>query len=375
MGVTSLNQKARRKFLKEAGILALSMPYIVSCKKASPGITPQKKKLGVALVGLGGYSTGQLGPALLETEGCKLAGIVTGSPSKIPVWQEKYAIPDNFVYNYENFDEIAKNRDIDIVYVVLPNSMHEEYVIRAAEAGKHVITEKPMGLNAASCERMVAACKKAGVKLSVGYRLHFEPYNQEIMRLGQNKVYGDINSIEAGFGFTIGDPTQWRLKKEMAGGGPLMDVGIYCIQAMCYTTGMLPVSVSAIEGKKTNFEKFASVEQSLSWEFTFPNGLIGKCKSAYDENYNFLHADAEKGWFELTSAFGYDGLKGATSDGPLSYKPGFEQAKQMDDFARVIVENKQSAVSGEMGWRDLTYIDAIYESMANEGKLIRTDWK
>lgn len=368
MKIQSPNKSPRRTFIKTAGVLALGMPYIISCKTKPESTKTKDGKLGIALVGLGSYSKGQLGPALLQTEHCKLAGIVTGTPSKIPEWQEKYALPDTGVYNYENFDEIAKNKAIDIVYVVLPNSMHEEYVIRAAKAGKHVITEKPMGLNAASCQRMIDACDKAGVKLSVGYRCHFEPFNKEMMRLGQNKVYGEIKAIESGFGFTIGDPTQWRLKKNMAGGGPLMDVGIYSIQALCYTTGMLPVALTAIEGKKTDFQKFSTVEQSLSWEFEFPNGLIGKGKSAYDQNYNFVHADAEKGWFELTSAFGYDGLKGATSDGPMTFGQTREQATQMDDFSMAVKDRRPSPVSGQMGKRDLTYIDAIFESMENGGK-------
>lgn len=368
MKIQSPNKSPRRTFIKTAGVLALGMPYIIGCKTKPETTKTKDGKLGIALVGLGNYSKGQLGPALLQTEHCKLDGIVTGTPSKIPEWQEKYAVPDTGVYNYENFDEIAKNKAIDIVYVVLPNSMHEEYVIRAAKAGKHVITEKPMGLNAASCQRMIDACDKAGVKLAVGYRCHFEPFNKEMMRLGQNKVYGEIKAIESGFGFTIGDPTQWRLKKEMAGGGPLMDVGIYSIQALCYTTGMLPVALTAIEGKKTDFQKFSSVEQSLSWEFEFPNGLIGKGKSAYDQNYNFVHADAEKGWFELTSAFGYDGLKGATSDGPMTFSQTREQSAHMDDFSMAIKDRRPSPVSGQMGKRDLTYIDAIFESMENGGK-------
>ncbi|HVK47841.1 MAG TPA: Gfo/Idh/MocA family oxidoreductase, partial [Pseudobacter sp.] len=116
-----------------------------------------QKKLGIALVGLGGYSSGQLAPALQETEHCYLAGIVTGTPQKAIDWKSKYNIPDANIYNYENFDEISKNKDIDIVYVVLPNALHAEYVVRAAKAGKHVICEKPMAVTVEDCDRMIAA--------------------------------------------------------------------------------------------------------------------------------------------------------------------------------------------------------------------------
>ncbi len=153
--------------------------------------------MGIALVGLGGYSGGQLAPALQETEHCYLAGIVTGTPQKAIDWKAKYNIPDTNIYNYENFDEIVNNKDIDIVYVVLPNAMHAEYVIRAAKAGKHVICEKPMAITVEECDKMIAACKDAGKMLSIGYRLHFEPYNQEMMRLGTKKVFGKIKTYRS----------------------------------------------------------------------------------------------------------------------------------------------------------------------------------
>ena len=272
----------RRKFIANVGMAAASIPVLSSftnCNNASEEQTKnnmmnqkQDGKLGIALVGLGGYAGGQLAPALQQTEHCYLAGIVTGTPSKIERWKSRYTIPDANIYNYQNFDSIKDNKDIDIVYVVLPNSMHAEYVIRAAQAGKHVITEKPMGMTVKECDDMIAACKKAGKMLSVGYRLHFEPYNQEMARLGTQKVYGNIKSISAGFGFPAGDPNQWRLKKALAGGGPLVDVGVYCIQGFCYTTGLDPIAVTAKEGPKTDTEKFKEVEQSLSWQMKCQTG-------------------------------------------------------------------------------------------------------
>ena len=164
---------------------------------AACGVAPEKK-LGIALVGLGGYSSGQLGPALQQTRNCYLAGIVTGTPSKAKDWSARYNIPAANIYNYENFDSIANNPAIDIVYVVLPIAMHKEYTVRAAKAGKHVICEKPMAISVSECEEMIAACRKANRMLSIGYRLHFEPFNKEMMRLGQQKVYGKILEIEAG---------------------------------------------------------------------------------------------------------------------------------------------------------------------------------
>jgi predicted dehydrogenase len=374
------NRITRRKFITDVGLTTLAIPVLSSfsnCNNSSEEKSQnhimnqkQKGKLGIALVGLGGYAGGQLAPALQETEHCYLAGIVTGTPSKIDKWKSKYSIPDKNVYNYQNFDSIKDNPDIDIIYVVLPNSMHAEYVIRAAQAGKHVISEKPLGIAAKECSNMIAACKKAGKMFSVGYRLHFEPYNLEMARLGQKEIYGKIKKMSAGFGFTIGDPTQWRLKKSLAGGGPLEDLGIYCIQGFCYTTGLEPISVTAQEGPKTDPVKFKEVEQSLTWQLEMPNGIICEGKASYGDNMNFLKAEAEKGIFELTSAYNYGGQAGYTPEGQMNFPHINQQAKQIDDFGLAIKNNRPTPVPGEMGRRDVRIIEAIYEAM-NTGKKVK----
>ena len=373
------HDKSRRKFLYNLGLAGLSVPLIssgIKCadnEKTNPQtmIDENKKagKLGIALVGLGGYAGGQLAPALQQTEHCYLAGIVTGTPSKIPTWKEKYNILDKNIYNYQTYDSIKDNPDIDIIYIVLPNSMHAEYVIRAAQAGKHVICEKPMALLVEDCDKMISACKKAGKMLSIGYRLHFEPYNLEMVRLGTQKVYGTIKKITAGFGFPLGDPSQWRVKKALSGGGPLQDVGIYCVQGICYTTGLEPIAVTAQEGPKTDTEKFKEVEQSLTWQFEMPNGIVAEGRASYGDPLNYLKAEAEKGTFELTSAYNYSGQKGNAPEGAMNLPKVNQQARQMDAFALSIKNNRSSIVPGEMGKRDVKIIAAIYEAMRTGNKI------
>jgi predicted dehydrogenase len=373
------HNESRRKFLYNLGLAGLSVPLISSGIKCAddPKTDPQKMsnenkkagKLGIALVGLGGYAGGQLAPALLQTEHCYLAGIVTGTPSKIPTWKEKYNIPDKNIYSYDTYDSIKNNPDIDIIYIVLPNAMHAEYVIRAAQAGKHVICEKPMALTVEDCDKMIAACKEAGKMLSIGYRLHFEPYNLEMVKLGTKKVYGSIKKISAGFGFPIGDPTQWRLKKALSGGGPLQDVGIYCVQGICYTTGLEPIAVTAQEGPKTIADKFAEVEQSLKWQFEMPGGISAKGHCSYGEGLNYLKAEAEKGIFELTSAYNYGGQRGNTPAGVMDLPKVNQQAKQMDAFALCIKNNQPTIVPGDMGKRDVRILAAIYEAMRTGKKV------
>lgn len=332
-------------------------------------VPAEERKLGIALVGLGTYSENQLAPALKETAYCRLAGVVSGSAEKREKWRARYDLPEKNLYSYENFDELSKNADIDIVYVVLPNSMHAAYVIRAARAGKHVICEKPMATSVEDCHRMIEACRAAGVKLSIGYRLHFDPFNQEMMRLGQNKVFGPVNKIVAGNGMDVGSPNQWRLNRRLAGGGPLMDVGIYCVQGALYTIGALPVAVDARFLPKTDPKKFRDVEEGIEWEMEFPTGAKAHCHCSYSKEADLLRAESASGWFELQPAYAYNGLKGKTSEGPMAVISINQQAAQMDDFSLCIQNGLETRVPGEMGLRDVQILLAIYQSAESQKRV------
>lgn len=326
----------------------------------------KSKKLGIALVGLGRYATGQLAPALQETKHCYLAGIVTGTSEKEDIWAKKYNIPKKNIYNYETFDSIADNKDIDIVYVVLPNNMHAEYTIRAAKAEKHVISEKPMATRVKDCQAMIDACAEAGKKLSIGYRLHFEPHHLKMMDLGQHKIYGEIEKLAAGFSFHLKDKTAWRLNKKMAGGGPLVDLGIYAQQGSIYTMGELPVAVSA-RNTTVNTDFFTDVEGSLEWQLIFPSGTRSFCRTSYEDSANFLSAEAKNGKFGLEPSFSYRGIKGTINGAPMNLPNVNQQALQMDAFALSIKKDKPSIVPGEMGLRDVYLIEKIYQA-AKTGK-------
>jgi predicted dehydrogenase len=327
---------------------------------------PQEARLGVAIVGLGGYATGQVAPAIAETRLCRLAGIVTGTPATAAEWQERHPAVAGHVYDYDTFDRIAADESIDIVYVALPNSLHAEYTIRAARAGKHVICEKPMAMSVAEGQAMIDACEDAGRQFAVGYRVQFEPHNVEAMRLGRDEVFGPVRFIEAGYGFTIGNPDQWRLRRDLAGGGALMDVGIYALQAARYVTGEEPVSVTAQEFK-TDPEKFAEVDETVTWQLRFPSGCVANLSTSYNANFQRLHASATRGWLELSPAFGYGEIRGRTSEGPMDFPQINELAALMDDFADGIRNDRVSRVDGYEGLRDMRVIEAIYESIASGG--------
>jgi predicted dehydrogenase len=349
----------------------LSFPFVSSLTFAARAAEDQPRKLGFALVGLGGLSNGQLAPALRRTQYCRLAAIVTGTPSKIPVWKSRYDIPDKNVYNYDTMARMADNPDIDVVYVVTPNGLHAESVIKAAKAGKHVFCEKPMETTVEKCEQMISAVKQAGRMLGVGYRCQFDPNHIECRRLATEKVFGELKSIEAGFSRSI-SANEWRVKKALAGGGPLMDVGIYALQTCRFVSGLEPLEVSAKFGPISDPAKFSEVEESVDWEMTFPGGLKTTCHTDYiGGNFRSFTVTAEKGTFGLDPAYNYNSSRGTRSDGQAINLPGVNQfAAEMDDFAQCIMTNKPSKVSGEEWLRDLKIMMAIYDS-ARAGKPVK----
>lgn len=328
-----------------------------------------KERLGVALVGLGEYATGELMPALKETKNCYLAGLVSGDKSKLNKYKNELGLEDHCLYTYEDFDSIADNDQIDIVYIVLPNSMHAEYSIRAMKAGKHVICEKPMAMNVAECEQIMEAIAQTGMHFSMGYRLHFDPFNKEMMRLGQEEKFGEVKKLTLLDSMEIGEEGQWRLDPQRSGGGPLMNNGIYCIQAAIYITGKLPSVVDARYATKTDPSKFEGLEEGIKWTMYFGDDVVADCESSYSKNQNLMRAEAESGWFELNPAYEYRGLKGSTSEGEMQLEPVNQQALQMDDFALCISTGRPSPVPAEMGLRDMKIIAAIYESAEKQSKI------
>lgn len=362
---------SRRAFLGQLSVGAAGLALASRLPGAAD--EPPARPLGVALVGLGRYSAGQLGPALRATKHCRLTGVVTGTRAKGEQWAKDYGFPASSVYGYDAMARLADNPAIDIVYVVTPNGLHAEHAIAAARAGKHVICEKPMANTVAECDAILAACAAAKVKLSVGYRLHFDPYHQEMMRLAKPSEYGPFMKMSGSRAFAL-KPGAWRSDKKLAGGGPMMDLGIYLIQGACMAAGgVAPVAVTAKEHPKTKPEQFgAGVEESIDWTMEFANGAVCEATTNYiGPGTDRFRAESAKGFIDFKEkAFTYRGVVCATSRGPLNFGEFVnQQALQMDDFALCVRENRESRVSGAMGRRDLQIIEAIYAA-AKSGKRV-----
>jgi glucose-fructose oxidoreductase len=335
-----------------------------------------ERPLGYAIVGLGIYGLGVIIPQFANCAHSRLAAVVSGDPAKAHRVAAEHGLPESAIYSYDSFDRIRDNPDVDIVYVCLPNSMHAEYVIRAGRAGKHVMCEKPMAVSAAECGKMIAACKAANRKLMIGYRCHFEPFNLEAMRLARSGAAGKIRYVRSEHGFIQGDPSKWRLKRALAGGGSLMDMGIYALQAARYMTGEEPVAVQALESTDRTDPRFHEVEDQIDWQLLFPSGAVAACKSMYSANQNHIIAVGDKGRIELEPATRYDGNHMWTGRDGREHEivpppgPGKTQfAGQLDHLAECILSGQEPIVSGEEGLRDMRIIEAIYRS-AREGRKI-----
>jgi predicted dehydrogenase len=333
------------------------------------------RKVGYAIVGLGGYGLGQIIPQFKNCQHSRLVALVSGDPAKAKRVAAQYGVPESGIYNYENYDGIRDNPDIDIVYVCLPVSMHAEYTIRAAKAGKHVLCEKPMAVSSKECEAMIAACRQAGKRLMIGYRCHFEPTNLEAMRRARAGEIGTLRYFRSEHGFTAGDPNSWRLKKAMSGGGSMMDIGIYALQAARYMTGEEPVSVYAKETTDRNDPRFREVEDMIEFQLEFPSGVIGSCMSMYSANQNHVLLMGDKGRIEMEPATGYSGNRlwvGRGRENEVTPPPGpgkTQFAGQLDHLAQCVLENREPVVPGEEGLRDIRIIEAVYQSAREKRRI------
>jgi glucose-fructose oxidoreductase len=371
---------SRRGFLQAAGgtLAATSLSSLTPPASAQvPNVKLPElpgRQVGFALVGLGSLAINQLMPAFARCRHAKLVGLVSGRPEKAKHLAQVYGVDPKNIYTYETYDRLADNPAIDVIYVVLPNNMHAEFTIRALKAGKHVLCEKPMANTPEECERMIAAAKTASRKLMIGYRLRYEPYNQALIAYArESSDAGPTRVILADAGFNIGDPTQWRLRKQMAGGGSLMDIGIYALNAARYLSGEEPVAVNAMMHSTPNDPRFAEVEENITFQLRFPSGVLANCTSSYGAGLNRFRVAKPRGSAELEPALSYTGLRMRVFRGSAIEERSLPQrdhfALEMDHLAGCVVNNTEPLTPGEEGLKDLKVMMAIYDA-ARSGRTV-----
>lgn len=366
---------SRRHFLQKITASAFALPltaaYGTENNALFNDLPYEGPELRVAIMGLGSYGS-RVAEAMKSSKKAKLVGVISGTPSKVKTWQDKYDIPEKNCYNYENFDRLKDNPDIDAVYIITPNALHHDQCLRVAKAGKHVICEKPMAVNAQEGKEMVDACRKANVKLLIGYRMHFEAKTLEIIRMRKEGDFGKALFFQGLCGFRIGDPNQWRMNKQLSGGGSMMDIGIYAVNGARYMIGEEPTWVSAQETKTDPVKFKDGIDETIQFQFGFPGGAVASCLSTYSmNNLDRFFLNGENGFAEMQPSSGYGPIIGRTHKGELKQEHITHQTVQMDEMADIILQNKKPIVpvDGEEGLKDMKIIDAIYLA-AKTGKRI-----
>jgi predicted dehydrogenase len=335
---------------------------------------PPGKKLGWAIVGLGSLAINQILPAFAKCEKSRVVALVSGHPDKANKLALRYGVNPKNIYNYQNYDSIRDNTEVDVIYIVLPNGMHAEYTVRGLQAGKHVLSEKPMARTPDECQQMIDAGEKANRKLMVAYRCRYEPYNLEAIRMARSGELGRTRVIVSEHGFNIGDSSQWRLNKELAGGGSLMDIGIYALNAARYLTGEEPTELTAMTYTTPGDPRFKEVEETISFQLRFPSGILANCSSSYGyDSQNRYRVIGTNGWMELEPATIYSGLRmrvhknNVLEEVLLPVRDHF--ALEMDHLSGCVMENKEPLTPGEEGLRDLRIMMAIYQAAKTGGTL------
>ena len=361
----------------------VSLPSFTAKTEKSTGTPPTPlppaERVGYAVVGLGRLTIEEILPALCASKKSKLVALVSGSPEKAAQVADQYGVSTENIYNYQNFDRIKDNPQVQVVYIVLPNGMHAEFTVRGAQAGKHILCEKPMANTVTEAEQMVAACAKAKVKLMIAYRIQYEPHNRLMQKMVRDKKYGNVKLIEAVNGQAQGDPGQWRQKKALAGGGALPDVGLYCLNTTRFLLGEEPTEVSAMIYSTPNDPRFKEVEENVTFALRFPSGALAQCATGYDFHESRRYrVHAQTGWFGMDPAFAYKNLKAEEShaEGSLELRtqlgidPKDQFALEIDHMSECVLEDKQPYTPGEEGLQDQKIMAAIYEAAAG-GKTVK----
>ena len=393
------SQPQRRGFLRYMGTLAaLSAPAMQAAanekdkitfppleaksekpEKTEPPGDPWNERVGIAIVGVGRISVNEMLPAFAQSKHAKPVALVSGDRAKALKVAHQYNIPESAVLDYKDYDKLAAMPEVQAVYIALPNSMHAEYTVRAARAGKHVLCEKPMANSVAECQQMIEACRKAGKKLMIAYRSQYEANDRVLLKMIRDKQLGQLKEFISVNSQHMADAQHWRLKRALAGGGALPDVGLYCINAARFLSGEEPNEVFGTVWSTPGDARFREVEESCQFILRFPSGFTASCSTGYASHKSqMLRLNGTTAWAELNPAYAYEGIKLKVSRIVDGREQGSEVqagdknqfAAELDHFAQCIQQDKEVHTPGEEGLQDQRIMEAIYAS-ARSGKTVK----
>jgi predicted dehydrogenase len=345
----------------------------------TPTPLPPDQRVGYAIVGLGHLTLEEILPAFGQCKKSKPVALVSGSPEKLAKVAKQYGIKPTSCYSYADYDKLKDNLEVQVIYIVLPNSMHAEYTIRGAQAGKHILCEKPMANSAAECQAMIDACKKAQKKLMIAYRIQYEPYNRLVRDMVRGNKFGKTKYIQAQNSQSSANPDHWRHKKALAGGGALPDIGLYCLNTARFLLGTEPTEVFAYSHSTDSNPLFKEIEEMMAWQMRFPDGIVVDNITHYNtHDSRFYRVNSERGWVHLDNAYAYKGQQLQTShtegaakmQNQITIGAKNQFATEMDHFSECLLENKAPHTPGEEGLQDQRIMEAIYQS-AREGRPVK----
>jgi predicted dehydrogenase len=326
-----------------------------------------EKKVGFAVIGLGAIARMAVLPAFRRSKHARLVALVSSDRRKAAAWTKEFHAES--AYSTDELQECLSHPLVEAVYIATPPGTHLDFTVKAAQAGKHVLCEKPLAADSRQSAQMVQACEARGVRLMTAYRKYFEPSAVFLKGLVQSEKLGRIDTIHTSFSelHVPGKSLEWLLDRQLAGGGPLMDLGVYCVNTARWILEQDPVEACAFAWKR-DASRFRDVEEGISFRLQFPGGCVVQGSSSYGAVLSsFLFIEGSKGWACLAPAFPFDEERNLTGKiGGKGFARKFkivdEFAPELDAFSLAIRRDRPLAPDGVQGHRDLQILEAIYDS-------------
>jgi len=327
--------------------------------------TPRREgPIRFAVVGQGYFAQSAILPAFAEAPDCELVALFSDDTTKLDVLKAKYDVAH--ALGYDQYDEFLRSGAVDAVYIALPNHQHCDFTVRAATAGIHVLCEKPMAVTSEECERMIAACAQANVKLMIAYRLHFDEGNLAAVELVQGGKLGQPRFFTSAFSQQVSEENTRTQARQ--GDGPLYDVGVYCINAIRYLFRAEPTHVTAFASRRADDARFREIDEQLAVTLLFPDARVATFVCSFGA--------VTTGWFEVVGTEGrlrvdpaYTNVEPVRHELTTGDKTKTKKFKRRDQvagelqyFATCLLNGEVPEPSGEEGLADLRIIEAITEA-------------
>jgi predicted dehydrogenase len=327
--------------------------------------TNRAGRLGYAVVGLGRIAEHAVLPAFAHSKRSKLAAVVSRDQDKARRVAAKFGAANA----YSDYAACLNDPAVEAVFITSANGAHADQTIQAAEAGKHVLCEKPMAPSVAECLKMIRACRRNRVRLMIAYRKYFEPASVALKKLVDRGKLGRLKIMHSAFTMNL-HPVRsaaWHLDQRVAGGGSLVDVGVYCVNTARWIAGRSPAEARAYQWT-VDPKRFREVDENIAFDLIFPGGLVVQASSSFAAaQASFLHVHGERGWAALDPAYAYNEERRLFGQIDRRwFETRFpildEFALELDAFAQCVRSGRDPEPDGWEGLRDVAIMEAIYEA-------------